>query len=391
MKFVDEAEIKVEAGRGGNGCMSFRREKYIEKGGPNGGDGGTGGNVYLVADDALNTLVDFRFQPHYRAESGQGGQSNNCTGRSADDLTIRVPVGTSVMDINTREIISDLNESGKKVMVAKGGRHGMGNTRFKSSTNRAPRKTTKGTDGEMRELQLQLKLVADVGLLGMPNAGKSTLIRAVSSARPKVADYPFTTLVPNLGVVSMGMDRSFVMADIPGLIEGAAEGAGLGIRFLKHLARTGLLLHLVDVLPVDESDPVENACKIRAELQKFSPSLAQKDCWLVLNKVDLVDARALTALKKRFAKKMPSSGPVFEISAINSTGVDALCEALMKAIEKHRKLLADDQDYIEQQIQLDLAMDNEIRLSIARGKPGKKRGDNKVDNIEDETDWEVVS
>jgi GTPase len=375
LKFVDEAEITVEAGKGGNGCMSFRREKYIEKGGPNGGDGGAGGNVFLRADPALNTLVDFRFQPHYRAEAGQKGQSNNCTGRTADDLIIRVPVGTSVMDINTQEVISDLSEAGKTVMVARGGRRGLGNTRFKSSTNRAPRKITKGTAGEVRNLQLQLKLVADVGLLGLPNAGKSTLVRAVSSARPKVADYPFTTLVPNLGVVSLGLDRSFVMADIPGLIEGAAEGAGLGIRFLKHLARTGLLLHLVDVLPVDESDPVDNARKIAMELEKFSPSLAQKECWLVLNKVDLLDRRTLTGLKRKFIKKLPWTGSIFEISALNSKGTDELCEALMQAIEKHRRLLSEDESYADQLRQLDQSMDVEIRKSIQRSKQLSRQGD----------------
>ncbi len=238
MKFVDEAEITVEAGKGGNGCLSFRREKYIEKGGPDGGDGGDGGHVFLEADPGLNTLVDFRFQPRYRAQSGQGGQGRNCTGKGGDDLLVKVPVGTSVIDVDTEELIADLDVPGQRVMVAKGGYHGLGNTRFKSSVNRAPRQTTNGTPGEIRSLQLQLRLVADVGLLGLPNAGKSTLIRSVSAATPKVADYPFTTLVPNLGVVSLGLERSFVMADIPGLIEGASEGAGLGFRFLKHLSRT---------------------------------------------------------------------------------------------------------------------------------------------------------
>ena len=242
MKFVDEAEVIVDAGNGGSGCLSFRREKYIEKGGPDGGDGGDGGSVYMQADAALNTLVDFRFQPRYRAEAGQPGQGKNCTGRGGEDLLIKVPVGTSIIDVNTEELIADLNNPEVPVMVARGGKHGLGNTRFKSSTNRAPRKITKGTEGEARTLQLQLRLVADVGLLGFPNAGKSTLIRAVSAAKPKVADYPFTTLVPNLGVVSLGMERSFVMADVPGLIEGASEGAGLGFRFLKHLSRTRLLL-----------------------------------------------------------------------------------------------------------------------------------------------------
>src|SRR5210317_2156559 len=296
MKFVDEATIRVNAGNGGHGCLSFRREKYIERGGPDGGDGGHGGSVYLQADPSLNTLVDFRFQPRYRAQAGQAGQSRNCTGRGGDDLIVKVPVGTTVIDVDTEELIADLKDPDQPVMVAKGGFHGLGNTRFKSSTNRAPRKTTKGTPGEIRKLQLQLRLVADVGLLGLPNAGKSTLIRAVSAATPKVANYPFTTLVPNLGVVSLGMERSFVMADIPGLIEGASEGAGLGFRFLKHLSRTRLLLHLIDAMPVDGSDPVANARSIIGELENFSPTLARKERWLVINKVDLMQADAVEEL-----------------------------------------------------------------------------------------------
>ena len=382
MKFVDEAEITVEAGKGGNGCMSFRREKYIEKGGPNGGDGGDGGSVFLVADDALNTLVDFRFQPRYRAASGEAGGSANCTGRSADDLVVRVPVGTTVMDVDTREIIADLKTPGEKVMVAQGGKHGLGNTRFKSSTNRAPRKTTNGKPGETRTLHLQLKLVADVGLLGLPNAGKSTLIRSVSSARPKVADYPFTTLVPNLGVVSMGMDRSFVMADIPGRIEGAAEGAGLGIRFLKHLSRTRLLLHLVEVLPVDGSDPVENARIIINELQKFSPGLAAKDIWLVLNKTDLLDAQALDELEQRFRESLPWTGPLFRIAALSQDGVTPLCEALMQAVESHRERLLGDEEYVALKLEQDRAMDEEIRASIARARPARHGADD-VDDLDD--------
>ena len=298
MKFVDEAEIVAEAGNGGSGALSFRREKYVERGGPDGGDGGDGGSVFMQADASLNTLVDFRFQPVYRAQSGAPGQGRHCTGRGGDDLLVRVPLGTTVIDVNTEELIADLNVPDQPVMVAKGGFHGMGNIRFKSSTNRAPRKTTKGKPGEMRKLQLQLRLMADVGLLGFPNAGKSTLIRSVSAATPKVADYPFTTLVPNLGVISLGMERSFVMADIPGLIEGASEGAGLGFRFLKHLSRTRLLVHLVDALPADGSNPIDNAEKIITELEKFSPTLAQKERWLVINKVDLIDAELLEELKR---------------------------------------------------------------------------------------------
>ena len=380
MKFVDEAEITVAAGKGGNGCLSFRREKYIEKGGPDGGDGGSGGSVYLQADAALNTLVDFRFQPHYRAIAGKPGQGKNCTGRGADDLMLRVPVGTSIVDIDTEELIADLSEPGQKVMVAKGGERGLGNTRFKSSTNRAPRKTTLGTPGESRVLQLQLKLVADVGLLGLPNAGKSTLIRAVSSAKPKVADYPFTTLVPNLGVVSVGMDRSFVMADIPGLIEGAAEGAGLGIRFLKHISRTRLLLHLVDVLPVDDSDPVDNARKIFAELARFSPSLARKDCWLILNKTDLLGDAQLSELRKRMCTELPWDGQVLEISAISSNGVPGLCEALMGAIELHRDKMINDEAYAAQQSVMDEEMEIEIRQSIQHSKAAGRR---EVDDLND--------
>src|SRR5690554_3365894 len=302
MKFVDEAEITVEAGKGGNGCLSFRREKFIPKGGPDGGDGGDGGSVYLVADSALNTLIDFRFQRRYRAQSGEQGRGSNCTGKAGEDLFVRVPVGTTVVDASTQEVVADIVEEGVQVLVAQGGRRGLGNTRFKSSTNRTPTKTTRGTDGEVRVLQLQLKVLADVGLLGMPNAGKSTLIRAVSAARPKVADYPFTTLVPNLGVVRVNDERSFVMADIPGLIEGASEGAGLGIRFLKHLTRTNILLHVVDVAPYDGSDPVEDALGIVEELRKFSPTLAERERWLVLNKVDLLTAGEVDAVSTRIVQ-----------------------------------------------------------------------------------------
>ena len=371
MKFVDEAEIKVEAGNGGSGCLSFRREKYIEKGGPDGGDGGDGGSVYMQADSALNTLVDFRFQPRYRAQPGQKGQGKNCTGKRGDDLLIKVPLGTSVIDINTEELIVDLNSTEQAVMVARGGVHGLGNTRFKSSTNRAPRKITRGTTGEVRQLQLQLRLVADVGLLGLPNAGKSTLIRAVSAARPKVADYPFTTLVPNLGVISISMERSFVMADIPGLIEGASQGAGLGFRFLKHLSRTRLLLHLIDVLPTDGSDPLENATKIVEELEKFSPTLAKKERWLVLNKVDLIDAQALSQINKNLRKALAWKGDIHEISALNKQGCEELCNDLMRSIELHRQQLQEDEDYRTEQLALETAMAFEIRRSIENSKTGK--------------------
>jgi GTPase len=304
-------------------------------------------------------------------------------------LLIRVPLGTSVIDVNTEELIADLNNTEHPVMVAKGGFHGMGNTRFKSSTNRAPRKTTKGTPGEVRILQLQLRLVADVGLLGFPNAGKSTLIRSVSAARPKVADYPFTTLVPNLGVISLGMARSFVMADIPGLIEGASEGAGLGFRFLKHLSRTRLLLHMVDVLPVDGSDPVENAVKIVRELEKFSPTLAAKERWLVLNKVDLVDAEAIEALKRKLRATLAWEGQIYEISALNNAGCEPLCSALMQAIESHRQMLVEDKDYVAGQLEKEAAMAFEIRRSIENSKAARRERaeDNFVDELEDE-EWD---
>lgn len=386
MKFVDEAEITVEAGKGGNGCLSFRREKYIEKGGPDGGDGGDGGSVFLQADAALNTLVDFRFQPRYRAESGQPGQGRNCTGKGGNDLLVKVPVGTSVIDVDTEELIADLDHAGEQVMVAKGGHHGLGNTRFKSSINRAPRKTTNGTPGEMRKLQLQLRLVADVGLLGYPNAGKSTLIRSVSAARPKVADYPFTTLVPNLGVVSLGLERSFVMADIPGLISGASEGAGLGFRFLKHLSRTRLLLHVIDALPVDGSDPVTAAADIIQELEKFSPTLAQKERWLVLNKVELLDEEQLAELESRLRAKLDWSGEIYRISALSGDGCQALCGELMQAIEEHRLLLAENEEYRDSERAREEAMAFEIRRTIEARKPARRKME-ELDDDWDEDEW----
>jgi len=385
MKFVDEAEITVEAGKGGNGCLSFRREKYIERGGPDGGDGGDGGSVFLQADSALNTLVDFRFQPRYRAESGKPGQGRNCTGRGGEDLLVKVPLGTSVIDVDTEELIADLNQPGVPVMVAKGGFHGLGNTRFKSSTNRAPRKTTHGTPGEARTLQLQLRLVADVGLLGLPNAGKSTLIRSVSAAKPKVADYPFTTLVPNLGVVSLGLERSFVMADIPGLIEGASEGAGLGFRFLKHLSRTRLLLHLIDAMPVDGSDPVANARSIIGELENFSPTLASKERWLVINKVDLMQADAVEELISALRSELDWQGEIHQISALSGIGCNDLCENLMVSIEEHRRLLLDDEGFTTQQLEREKAMAFEIRRSIESSRQALRR---QTEEIEDWYDME---
>ncbi|MDX2504757.1 MAG: Obg family GTPase CgtA [Gammaproteobacteria bacterium] len=333
MKFVDEATIKVESGQGGRGIVSFRREKYIPFGGPDGGDGGDGGSVFLRASEGLNTLADFRMTRFYKAKNGQAGQGKEKTGRGGDDLTIDVPVGTTVRDLDTGETLGDLTEPGELLIVARGGFHGLGNTRFKSSVNRAPRQSTLGSPAERRELLLELKVLADVGLLGMPNAGKSTFIRAVSEAKPKVADYPFTTLIPNLGVVSVVPHRSFVVADIPGVIEGAAEGAGLGIRFLKHVARTGLLLHFLDVVPYDGSDPVENFRVIEKELAMFSDELANKERWLVINKTDLLSDEERQQHCSDIVQALNWQGPVFEISAMNKVGTQELCFAIMDHLE----------------------------------------------------------
>lgn len=335
MRFVDEAEIKVQAGHGGRGAVSFRREKFIPFGGPDGGDGGKGADIYLVATAGINTLADFRFHRSFRAPNGQPGSGAECTGAGGDDLDVLVPVGTVIVDIDTQEELGDLTEVGQRLLVAKGGKGGWGNNRFKSSTNRTPRKAMPGLPGEKRDLRLELKVIADVGLLGLPNAGKSTLIRAVSAAKPKVADYPFTTLHPNLGVVSVGVHRSFVMADIPGLIEGAAEGAGLGIRFLKHLQRTRVLLHLVDVLPPDpEADPVQDARAIAAELKKFNADLANKERWLVLNKIDQMPPDEADKRCKDIVRRLRWKGRVFRISGLARLGTEELCQALMTRIEE---------------------------------------------------------
>jgi GTP-binding protein len=335
MKFVDEATIRVIAGNGGHGALSFRREKFIERGGPDGGDGGHGGSVFLVADASINTLVDFRVARKHRAASGQTGAGRNKTGRSGEDLEVRVPCGTVIHDIDTGELIGDLTEAGERLKVVEGGRGGLGNTRFKSSINRAPRKITQGTPGEARHLALELKLLADVGLLGLPNAGKSTLIRAMSAAKPKVADYPFTTLHPNLGVVSVGPFQSFVMADVPGLIEGAAEGAGLGLQFLKHLQRTRLLLHLVDIAPIDEgASPVADFRAIQNELAKFSDDLSTKARWLVINKIDLMTGDQLVAAKDQLLGGLDWDGPVYEVSAVTGEGTEALGQAVVQFLER---------------------------------------------------------
>ncbi|NKB37801.1 MAG: GTPase ObgE [Gammaproteobacteria bacterium] len=326
MKFVDEARIRVEAGKGGDGCSSFRREKFVPRGGPDGGDGGDGGSVYLLVDAGLNTLVDFRHRRLFRAKAGQAGMGRERYGKKSDDVTIKVPLGTLVYDDDTDELIGDLTEQSETLLVAKGGFHGMGNIRFKSSTNRSPRKFTRGSDGEARNLRLEMQVLADVGLLGLPNAGKSSLIRQVSAAKPKVADYPFTTLHPNLGVVSLDVGQSFVIADIPGLIEGAAQGAGLGIQFLRHLSRTNVLLHLVDVASGESvEDIVQQAKTIINELISFDKALGEKERWLVLNKIDLIDEETLAEVKAALLTELAWDKAVYEISAISGTG----CKQLM--------------------------------------------------------------
>ncbi len=338
MKFIDEAKIQAFAGSGGNGVASFRREKYIPKGGPDGGDGGRGGSIYAMADRNINTLIDYRYTRVYRAKKGQNGRGSDCYGKGAEDIVLRVPIGTVITDIVTGEVKEDLTHHEQKVLIAQGGAGGLGNIHFKSSTNRAPRQCTQGEPGQEFELKLELKLLADVGLLGMPNAGKSTLIRSVSAARPKVADYPFTTLIPNLGVIRVDQSRSFVMADIPGLIEGAAEGAGLGHRFLKHLTRTRLLLHVVDMTPLDEStDPVSEAQALIKELKKYDESLYQKPRWLVLNKTDMLLSDEREAATNNFIKKMGWQDKVFVISALTGEGCQSLTYAIMDHLEQETK------------------------------------------------------
>jgi GTP-binding protein len=333
MKFIDEAIIRVEAGNGGNGCCSFLRLKFMPNGGPDGGNGGDGGSIYLQAEEGINTLIDYRYTREFQAKSGAKGRGRECSGKAGDDLTLRVPVGTMVYDQDTDELIADLTTNSQRACVAKGGDHGIGNSRFKSSTNRSPRRTIPGQPGEQRNLRLELKVLADVGLVGMPNAGKSTLIQALSAARPKVADYPFTTLYPNLGVVRVSALRSFVMADIPGLIEGAAEGAGLGIRFLKHVSRTLLLLHMVDIAPPDGGDPVQHFKAITHELEKFSPELLTKERWLVLNKIDLFIPEEAEAVCADIVKRLKWKGKVFKISGLSRVGTDALAQAAMNYLE----------------------------------------------------------
>lgn len=388
MKFVDEAAITVRAGNGGAGCMSFRREKYVAKGGPNGGDGGDGGSVILVADDSLNTLVDYRYTRSFQAQNGGSGRGSNCSGPAGEDLFLPVPVGTSVIDDDTGEVVGDLTEVGQHLKVAQGGWHGLGNTRFKSSVNRAPRQTSPGSEGEVRNLRLELKVLADVGTLGLPNAGKSTFIRAVSAAEPKVADYPFTTMVPSLGVVKVNRYRSFVMADIPGLIEGASEGAGLGIRFLKHLTRCRILLHLVDIYPVDGSDPVANAQGIISELQHFSPTLAERERWLILNKADLLLDEEAEELKRRMITELNWSGPVYTISAAEKIGTEALCRDLLNRLEIIWEEEAADPEVLERERQTQTRMQSEARAHIRRLRElhhAKRRGES-LDDVDDDGD-----
>lgn len=398
MKFVDEVTIRVQAGRGGNGCLSFRREKFIPRGGPDGGDGGDGGSVWLQADSGVNTMVDYRYVRSYQAQSGESGRGGNCRGKSGDDLVLQVPVGTTVLDEDTGEVLGDLSENGQRLRVAQGGFHGLGNTRYKSSTNRAPRQTTRGTDGEVRSLRLELKVLADVGLLGMPNAGKSTLIRAVSAAKPKVADYPFTTLVPNLGVVRVQAHRSFVMADIPGLIEGASEGAGLGIRFLKHLTRTRLLLHLVDVAPAEGGDPVAAVEAIANELDRFSPTLAQRERWLVLNKVDLVAADDRDTICNDIVARLKWDGPIYRVAAISGEGTGPLVGDIMTYLEAAWAREADEPDVAERESAMQEQMQQESRDRIqtlaeerrAARKAQREAGLADDGDDDDEADYEYV-
>ncbi|NNJ17591.1 Obg family GTPase CgtA [Pseudomonas putida CSV86] len=390
MKFVDEVSIRVKAGDGGNGCMSFRREKFIENGGPNGGDGGDGGSVFMVADENLNTLVDYRYTRHFEAQRGSNGGSTDCTGKKGDDLILRVPVGTTVIDASTQEIIGDLVKPGQKLMVVQGGWHGLGNTRFKSSTNRAPRQTTPGKPGEQRDLKLEMKVLADVGLLGLPNAGKSTFIRAVSAAKPKVADYPFTTLVPNLGVVSVDRWKSFVIADIPGLIEGASDGAGLGIRFLKHLARTRVLLHLVDLAPLDESSPADAAEVIVNELERFSPSLCERERWLVLNKADMIPEDEREARVKEVVDRLQWEGPVYLISAISRQGTEQISHDLMRYLEDRADRLAADPAYAAELADLDQRIEDEARAQLQAlddARTLRRTGVKSVDDVSDDDDF----
>ncbi|MFZ5722028.1 MAG: Obg family GTPase CgtA [Pseudomonadota bacterium] len=386
MKFVDEAVIEVVAGKGGDGCASFRREKFIAMGGPDGGDGGRGGSIILEADSNLNTLVDYRYARLFRAGKGQNGMSAQCYGKGAEDMVLRVPVGTTVIDLETDQVLGDLTRNGEQLVLAAGGKGGLGNLHFKSSVNRAPREFTRGTEGEKRKVRLELKVLADVGLLGFPNAGKSTLLRAVSAAKPKVADYPFTTLVPNLGVVKVDRERSFVMADIPGIIEGAAEGAGLGIRFLKHLARTRLLLHLVDIDPPDGADPADGIRVLVGELEKFSATLAERERWLVFNKTDMMLPEDAEERIAAVLESLGWQGPVFRISALSGEGTGDLTQAIMARLEEWRRVEAEDPEAAAREQAMRTRLEEEARRKIQElrlSARAERRGDTHGDDDDD--------
>ena len=393
MKFIDEVSIHVTAGKGGGGCLSFRREKYVARGGPDGGDGGRGGDVIFVADDALNTLVDFRFRPLYRAKNGQPGSGRNKTGAAGEDLVVRVPVGTMVLDELTLETVADLTKVGQRVVIAEGGERGFGNAHFKSSTNRAPRQTTPGTPGVERRLRLQLKLLADVGLLGLPNAGKSTFIRSISAAKPKVADYPFTTLVPNLGVVRAGTDASFVVADVPGLIRGAAEGAGLGSQFLRHLSRTRVLLHLIEGAPLDASDPVDNAAALETELSAYSPALGERPVWRVLTKIDLLTPAEREVLVAQFAARWPDE-PLWQVSAISQEGLEPLVARLAESVARHQQQLLEDEARRDAEADLESRIAEEVWQQAVRVRPIRNvpasGADAGADDADDDHEVEVI-
>ena len=386
MQFIDEATIRVQAGKGGNGCLSFRREKYIPKGGPDGGNGGEGGSVLLIADDALNTLIDFRYQPSFKAQSGDAGSGQNKTGSAGEDCVVRVPIGTTVINEETQEILGDLDDKESTLLVAKGGSRGLGNSVFKSSTNRTPRKTIPGGEGESRQLRLQLKLLADVGLLGLPNAGKSTLISLISAANPKVADYPFTTLVPSLGVVRVAEEASFVIADIPGLIEGAAMGHGLGTQFLRHLSRTRVILHLVEVRPLDESSPLQNVELIERELAEYSSAMSERETWIVLTKIDELEDGEIESLLQDFYNRFPYRR-IFAISAMADLGLGELKENVMSELASMETRLKDEEGYqdkirnLEKRINEDvLSRSNMERDAIAQVK--------EVDRLEEQANGE---
>ena len=382
MQFIDEATITVQAGNGGGGCLSFRREKYIERGGPDGGNGGDGGDVYLLGDESLNTLIDFQYQPQYRAKKGENGGGRNKTGAGGESIYIKVPIGTTVVDEDTQEILYDIEKVGEKALVARGGRRGVGNAAFKSSTNRSPRQTTPGEPGEYRSLRLQLKLIADVGLLGRPNAGKSTLISRVSAARPKIAEYPFTTLTPSLGIVKVALDSSFVMADIPGLIEGASDGVGLGTRFLRHVARCKVLLHLVDVNPEDASDPVTNISMIEEELARYSPYLIQRPIWIILSKIDQLQADEIENLLERIKISHPGR-EVEMISSHAGQGIDVLLNKLMPFLSRLGDKMKDEQ-FAAAQKDLERKITNDV---LSRSKSER---DAKHQRASDDFDVEVI-